>query len=97
MPYYNRRYRRRSSAQKNKRYIKNAKGAGAQAKQLLSLQRQVTTLTNKQKMTTQRAQYAVPLDTGDSHEFELDNGLFNVFAMTDFTGTDSGISAWSPL
>lgn len=91
-------YRRRgTAAQRNKRHIKRRTGAKAQSAQLLSLQKQVTRLSNANKMTKQRAQYAVPLDTGTGTDAELANGLFNVFPMTDFTGTDSNIGAWAPL
>ena len=89
----NHRFRaRRSSAQKNKKFIKRAHGSRAQSKQLLSLQRQVTTLAKKQEITMQRAQYAVPLDDNGGTDAELFNGLFNCFPMTDPTGTDSSIS-----
>ena len=95
---FTRRYRRRgTAAQKNKRFIKRRTGARAQSSQLLSLQKQVTRLSNANRMVTQRAQYAVPLDAGGGTDAELSNGLFNVFPMTDFTGTDSGTSAWEPL
>jgi hypothetical protein len=94
---YTRRYRRRSAAQKNKRFIKRRTGARAQSSQLLSLQKQVTRLSNANKMTKQRAQYAVPLDANGGTDAELSDGLFNVFSMTDFTGSDTGTSAWAPL
>jgi hypothetical protein len=48
-------------------------------------------------MTKQRAQYAVPLDANGGTDAELSDGLFNVFSMTDFTGSDTGTSAWAPL
>ena len=95
---FTRRYRRRgTAAQKNKRFIKRRTGARAQSSQLLSLQRQVTRLHNANKMTKQRAQYAVPLDAGAGTDAELVDGLFNCFPMTDFTGTDSNIGPWAPL
>lgn len=74
--------KRRPTASKNTRYIKNRRGSYHQQKQLLSLQRQVKFQHTKLRDRAQYAQFNVPLDEADGgttgHQKTLPNGSFYV-------------------
>lgn len=67
---------------KNKRYIKNRKGARAQQKQLLSLQRQLTATKSKLKDRAQWTQWSLPLEPASiGTGTDLVNGEFLVTGL----------------
>lgn len=74
--------KRRPTATRNKKYIKNRRSAYHQQKQLLSLQRQVQFQHSKLRDRAQYAQFFVPLDEPDAgtngSQVTLPNGTFYV-------------------
>lgn len=80
-------------SRRNTKYIKRAKSAGAQQKQILSVQRQVSSLKNKVNMRAQYAQYFLELQGGVGVQFaqiNLPDGQFYVNPLmrpSDFAAT----------
>ena len=65
MPYTRKnRTRKKTSAQKNKKYIKRSNKPKAQQKQLMSVQRQLTAVKNKVRDRAQYAQFRCPIEGG---------------------------------
>lgn len=71
---------RNRAARRNLRHIKSRRSAGAQQKQLKSVQHQVVALKSKVRERAQYAQFAVPLTDG-TFDMELPNGTFQVHRM----------------
>lgn len=68
-------------SRKNTKFIKRAKSSGAQQKQLLSVQRQVTSLKSKVQDRAQYAQYKCPIQDGvgpQNMQIDLPIGQFYV-------------------
>ena len=84
MPYRRKRFhRRRSTASKNLRFIKNKKGARSQQLQMTSLQRQLTATKNKLRDRAQYSQWELPLEPSSlGTSIDLTNGEFYVVGLT---------------
>jgi hypothetical protein len=84
MPYRRKRFhRRRSSATKNLKFIKNRKGARSQQLQMVSLQRQLTATKNKLRDRAQWSQWELPLEPSTlGNSVDLENGEFYVVGLT---------------
>lgn len=84
MPYRpRRRYRKRSSATRNLKHIKNRKSARSQQLQLTSLQRQLTATKNKLRDRAQYSQWEIPLEPSTlGNSTDLVNGEFYVCGLT---------------
>lgn len=84
MPYRRKRFhRRRSSATKNLKFIKNRKSARSQQLQMVSLQRQLTATKNKLRDRAQWSQWELPLEPSTlGNSVDLENGEFYVVGLT---------------
>lgn len=77
------RIRGQRGSTRNKRFIKRSKNAGAQQKQLLSLQRQLDRTKSKLKDRAQWTQWSLPLEPASiGNKKELVNGEFYVVGLT---------------
>lgn len=71
---------RNRAAARNLRSIRRRKSAGAQQRQLASVQHQISGVKTVLRQRSQYAQYAVPLND-DTFDMELPNGAFHVSDM----------------